>query len=597
MLEFIHLIGGEHNLPAQLDTSPAKNELGAEANTVCDPDAVYANLDHVVQYRSGGFANRSTSTPLAISSSVVQQSPSPGVGPHMNLELDPRCGEIAPLGIFFSPWQPVSRFCYRFVERRWQQTLATAFFDANKIWNRKWDLYYIHSDQSPFVKPTVLVPECQFQVVLDEINKQFPEARVAITRQLREEGFVLNFDELRPEHRPRFLGISTSRVQHEHWASIGPVMTQTSENRGEDRSLQAFKKKMALIAELSKNQNKAKKALAHQDRLIQRMGMTKQTLRAQRYLGLLPSKDGSLESSMAGVTLAAVNPEAPSPFPFDKEPIIIAFDVEAWERHPAPITEVGIATLDTRELKGIAPGRVGENWQKVIRARHFRILEYKNVTNHKYVQGCPADFQFGESEFVSQGHIIQNLSRCFKEPFSKSASTISPLPNEPRNIILLGHDISQDINYLAKLGFDVTNRANVLEAMDTSVMFRAYTHDPTARSLGSVLVSFDLTAWHLHNAGNDAVYTLWAMLAIAVESASHRNDASRTQTVADMVKTRTEAAVAEAKDRVIKDAEGWELTGAESDGGPAPPLPSGSVTQELQHGERTRKGKKSLLNK
>nr|POF15218.1 putative nucleolar protein c2c4.08 [Quercus suber] len=527
MDDFISLIGGEHNLPVQLEQLPAVDEAHTQSTTTTDPDELYNRLDHVVEYRSAGSTNTATPPPPRKTTSAASPPLTPSARSiDVDVGLDPHCGQPAPLGLSFCPWQPVSRFCYRFVKREWQQPLASAFFDGNKIWDREWDLcqryqtttprtrlnrlsrYYIYSDQSPTVKPIVLVLEHEFQVVLDDINKQFPEAKVAITDSLRAAGFVLDFDELRPEHRPRFLGRSTSRTQHEHWVKIGPVMTQTSDNMGQDRSLQAFKDKMALIAEISKNKNKEKRALAHQDRLLQRAEMTKQTLRAQRYLGLLPKQDQSLESSMASITLAAINPSAPSPFPFDQEPIIIAFDVEAWENSPNPITEVGIATLDTRDLRGIAPGRVGEEWQKHIRARHFRINEYKSVKNHRFVQGCPADFRFGKSEFVNKNQMVPLLSSCFKHPFNKVTSAAIPSPNDIRNVILLGHDISQDIKYLSQLGFNVTNRANVLEAMDTTVMYRAYTHDPNSRSLGAILVDFDLTGWHLHNAGNDAVYTL-----------------------------------------------------------------------------------------
>jgi len=49
-------------------------------------------------------------------------------------------GEPAPRGFSFSPFLPVTRFCYKFVSPQWSQPLATAFFDANKIYNRPWDV-------------------------------------------------------------------------------------------------------------------------------------------------------------------------------------------------------------------------------------------------------------------------------------------------------------------------------------------------------------------------------------------------------------------------------------------------------------------------
>ena len=257
----------------------------------------------------------------------------------------------------------------------------------------------------------------------------------------------------------------------------------------DDRSLEAFKAKIDLATDISKAKSKAKKKQNQAQVMAKRQEMTKQVLRAQRYMGLLPKKDEDLIAGMGNLTLSSINSEDPPPFPQDMDVIFISIDVEAYERPPGPITEVGVATLDTRDLLGEAPGKVGENWHKHIRARHFRILEYKHLRNSEFVQGCPDDFEFGTSEFVGKDNIASTLSSCFHHPFSNTltpseAQTLNH--DERRNITLLGHDISQDISYLHRLGFSVLNRGNLLEAMDTAVMFRSYTHDPNARSLSLI---------------------------------------------------------------------------------------------------------------
>lgn len=416
------------------------------------------------------------------------------------------------------------------------------------------------------------MPEFQLRALLAEINKQFPKARAHLTDELREDGLAINFDfeGVRPELRPRWLALASSRAQHEYLASILPFPAPNPNNMGQDRSLKAFKAKMALAVEISKTKSKAKKKAIQESRLTLRMEMAKQTLRAQRYLGLLPKKDDSLDASMAVMGVQAIDPSIPPPFPFDQEPIIISIDCEAWENPPYPVTEVGVATLDTRDLKGIAPGRVGEDWQKRIRGRHFRIMEYMDLKNCLFVEGCPERFEFGKSECVSKVSIGQVLANCFKEPYSGPlASTIT---GEPRNLIILGHDISQDVNYLTQIGFNVMNRSNIIESMDTAAMYRSYTQEPNPRSLGSVLVDFNLTGWHLHNAGNDAVYTMWAMLAIAVQDACQRGSKDRVQSLEQNVEAKTEIAVEEAKERVRSDAQGWKVSAGDEDGGvPLPP--------------------------
>jgi hypothetical protein len=75
--------------------------------------------------------------------------------------------------------------------------------------------------------------------------------------------------------------------------------------------------------------------------------------------------------------------------------VFICVDIEAYEKDHKIITEIGIATLDTEDLKAIAPGKDGVNWRKAIRARHFRILEYKHLQNRDFVHGCAEYFQFG----------------------------------------------------------------------------------------------------------------------------------------------------------------------------------------------------------
>ena len=171
------------------------------------------------------------------------------------------------------------------------------------------------------------------------------------------------------------------------------------------------------------------------------------------------------------------------------------------------------------------------------------------------------------------------LTSCFHAPFSSThlvdAKTFAPKIDqqaptneegeEKRNIIFLGHDVGNDIAYLRSIGFDPLNRGNLLETMDTRTMFQAYTHDPNATSLGRMLASFDLTGWYLHNAGNDAVYTVWTLLAMAVASAAERGLPEIAQRRDEELARREIVAIEEAKERVKDGAEGW--SDGEQDGG------------------------------
>lgn len=84
-----------------------------------------------------------------------------------------------------------------------------------------------------------------------------------------------------------------------------------------------------------------------------------------------------------------------APYEQEGSVIFISVDIEANERNASQITEIGIATLDTRDIKSIVPGQGGKNWMDKIRARHFRINEYKHIRNTEFVNGCPDRFEFG----------------------------------------------------------------------------------------------------------------------------------------------------------------------------------------------------------
>ncbi|KAK0857752.1 ATP-dependent DNA helicase yku80 [Friedmanniomyces endolithicus] len=181
--------------------------------------------------------------------------------------------------------------------------------------------------------------------------------------------------------------------------------------------------------------------------------------------------------------------------------------------------------------------------------------------------------EFGTSEFVPKDDLPSMLTSCFHQPFSKqNATQTGPTAEEKRTIVLLGHDINQDITYLHSIGFSVLNRSNLAEVLDTATMFKSYTRDNNATSLGKVLYHFDIDVWNLHNAGNDAVYTMQAMLAIAVQAATEIESAEAERKVEEVLEKRTADAAELAKQKVEDEAEGWSLHGDEEDGYGATPL-------------------------
>lgn len=279
--------------------------------------------------------------------------------------------------------------------------------------------------------------------------------------------------------------------------------------------------------------------------------------------------------------LPAVDPEKPAPHLFEEHPVIISVDVEAHEINHNVITEVGITTLDTKDLIGVAPGKDGANWFSKARHRHFRIEEFKHIVNNQNIQGCPDRFEFGQSEFVKLSDAPAVVASCFREPFSRvqtrqeletdfygetDATEIPPGPPQKRAIILIGHAPEGDIRYLQQLGYNPLHASNLVEVLDTAALYRIYRREQLPTNLGTILYNFDMVGWSLHNAGNDAAYTLQAFLGIAVRDAMRRGDPKLEEEYKERAQQALKDRLSEAVDLHEADQRAFEAD-VEDDGG------------------------------
>lgn len=152
---FMNLAGGEQNLPP-ISAVPSKPSTTKEKPTsISDGFEGLPSVEEVIaecerENAAYRLQNLALFPPSAHSqANPLQQITQAGIPipalamqelTSSDLLLDPRAGEPAPHGISFTPFLAVTKFCYKFVPRAYQQPLATAFFDANKIWCREWDL-------------------------------------------------------------------------------------------------------------------------------------------------------------------------------------------------------------------------------------------------------------------------------------------------------------------------------------------------------------------------------------------------------------------------------------------------------------------------
>ena len=243
----------------------------------------------------------------------------------------------------------------------------------------------------------------------------------------------------------------------------------------------------------------------------------------QRYFGLVHPKKEAREQddtprNQLGTTAFAA-----------QDLVFVCIDLEAYEHDHRKITEVGIAILDTRKLTApktsitgslIAPGDGGVVWNNSIQASHLRVSENFNLVNKSFITGCPENFNFGTTSVLPQARIKTYLKHVLTTgelpPSNKTASTRATTPSKPRRIILVGHNLSADLSYLRTLdipGRTLDNLSMVDNNVDTQRLASSKKH-PIA--LSRLLMALDMPHEHLHNAGNDATYTLQAMVAMTV---------------------------------------------------------------------------------
>lgn len=396
--------------------------------------------------------------------------------------------------------------------------------------------YYIHTLLDFHEnKPLLLIPSDEVEALFRKIHEtlgvhcRFPDIA-------RHPGFRIGFED---GPRPRYLGRLTEECSlTDLEAMILDIVEE--EPQVEDRSFPAFRRKMEAAILAGKNRQKSAKDKKRRDRVATKRSWCAQLRRVQCYLGIRPrgtvdkaafhnNPNHTWEESQAaqqayeraaGLKLPDLITTEPAPYPFDQDVVFVSVDVEAYEKDHHKVTEIGISTLDTLDLRNTPPGEGGSEWMKKIRSRHFRIAEHGYLRNTEFVSGCADRFleRFGISEWISIKEAPQVVASCFRHPFS-APGQYYPYPEDlnkvgrvsrllppvdssqpKRNVVLVGHDIKADIEYLRKIGYDLSNLPNLIEAVDTADLFRVMKHEQQTRSLGAVLLELGLVGWHLHNA-------------------------------------------------------------------------------------------------
>lgn len=393
--------------------------------------------------------------------------------------------------------------------------------------------YYIHVPLHISPRPLLLIPVSQVEKLLKDINRKC-ETTYSLPSS---DGFILNVQE-DGTPQPIFLGQSTSREMKDYLESrIKTVPNSKFENEAIPE-YQAFEEKIEAAVRLTKNKKGASTAKKQLVRIQTEQKWIRCLKRTQTYFGLRrdhfnnqePGPSNQQESGQEPDNEVAKGEEPvwklaqlvpsfdkPAPYVFLNEPVFISVDVECNERCHSQITEVGLSVLDTRDLAGTAPGRKAVNWTSQIESRHLRVVEYGHIINHDFVAGCPDRFEFGESEWVKLEDMPSVVDHCFRSYLPKTADG-DDTRTERRNVVLVGHNPAVDVDYFLDLGVrlfrESVEKGVFLDMVDTAEVFRVSRQEMNVRSLGSILETLGITGWYLHNAGNDARYTMEALVRI-----------------------------------------------------------------------------------
>jgi hypothetical protein len=145
---------------------------------------------------------------------------------------------------------------------------------------------------------------------------------------------------------------------------------------------------------------------------------------------------------------------------------------------------------------------------------HLRPIEYKKYVNKNFIKGCPDAFNFGTTDMIKLEDAGRIMTRIFSDPTRvlEACNLTNEIADVEPTIMLVGHALSNDTEYMRRLNF---SPKHVSGHIDTQKLARISKKQPPG--LTKLLAALSIDAKNLHNAGNDAAYTLQALVGVAVQ--------------------------------------------------------------------------------
>ena len=182
--------------------------------------------------------------------------------------------------------------------------------------------------------------------------------------------------------------------------------------------------------------------------------------------------------------------------------VSLDFEVVWCPRCPTKVYQVGVSTLDTRDVcdKSL--------WERV-----DDIISTRNVCTRTWsaVAKAAKGFMFGATECIPQSEISNSLKTVLLVENPQAPS------KKYRRIVLIGHGICSELAVWDKIGLNVDEIASVVAILDTTKIAK-HLYEKGPCSLKALLDKMGCPWGRLHNAGNDSNYVLRVILMLVVES-------------------------------------------------------------------------------
>ncbi|KAL9618561.1 MAG: hypothetical protein Q9160_006745 [Pyrenula sp. 1 TL-2023] len=189
--------------------------------------------------------------------------------------------------------------------------------------------------------------------------------------------------------------------------------------------------------------------------------------------------------------------------------VFVAIDFEG--RIPEnPPSEIGIATLDTRDLKSITTSSTSPSIEAIKSQRYAMNYKQKFPVSHH-------TFCFGHTQYIEPNSGRTRVSVLMESLFIQDKQPNFPTSNLYRNIVLVGHNFYAELDTMSSLGIRSEAFSHVVGILDTERIGRKFLEMNEYPGLNLLLRRFDCPYRYLHNAGNDATFTLRVLLLMAAK--------------------------------------------------------------------------------